>query len=332
MELDTDTETPVESTIADPIDPPIEVLRSIRITPLLKVTPRQHTNSSNTLDEWLLNTANVDTARFAIWNKFRSNLKPRAIVDDTTTPPSFNISDSDPTIDDIDSYIYFETNSRKYCFGPKPSFHQITNHMLTNWDTSNRSTPITMLILKHGDAIRNTGAFQQYEKTVLQPVAADRGGAPTEPLHIQVMAQLRERHGSVYRSDSINWRLWVNEILRLPVPQQENAINQAPPRHMMQLFERVPTAADAQLRDLHCTMTLAKNVLRSCQLKLEPIKLCAEELTRRVESFEEVIGTLQLAVDSFQESLGPLEPDVDAAATSVPNIPDNDHSYLLEDG
>ncbi|KAJ3263527.1 hypothetical protein HDU77_010555 [Chytriomyces hyalinus] len=257
-----------------------------------------------------------------------NSLMRRAIVDENTTPNRFNISDSDPTIEDFDSYFCFEKDSCKYCFGMKHPLLQITNQILSNW--ANSPNPVTMVILKHGNALRTTALSQQYDKAVLQPVIADRGGAPAQALHTEVMAQLRERHESSYTASLITWRLWANEILNLPVPLQANAINGPPPVEMIQLFNRIPTAAEVQLQELRSTMTLAREVLGSCWAKLEPIKLCAQELTRRVESFELVIGTFQSAVDALQDSLGPYDGGNGAAVTLIPNIPDSDHAYLLD--
>ncbi|KAJ3399998.1 hypothetical protein HDU80_007353 [Chytriomyces hyalinus] len=186
MEVDTEPTIavpPVEPSI-EPVEP-VEALRSIRIIAVVKVAPRQHANSGNTLEEWTLQTQNVDTAQTAVWNHYQS--KRRAIVDDSATPISFNISDSDPTIEDIDSYIHFEKDSRKYCFGPKLQFHQITNMILSNWHTASLMTTVTMQILKHGDSIKTASQFTQYNKAVLQPIIMDRGGAPAEPLHIDIM-------------------------------------------------------------------------------------------------------------------------------------------------
>ncbi|KAJ3391916.1 HIR complex subunit [Chytriomyces hyalinus] len=195
MEVDTEPTIavpPVEPSV-EPVEPvePIEALRSIRIVAVVKVAPRQHANSGNTLEEWTLQTQNVDTARTAVWNHYRSN---------------FNISDLDPTIKDIDSYIHFEKDSRKYCFGPKLQFHQITNTILSNWHTASLTTTVTMQILKHGDSIKTASQFTQYDKAVLQPIIMDRGGAPAEPLHIDIMAQLRERHEVEYRASPMTWR------------------------------------------------------------------------------------------------------------------------------
>ncbi|KAI8820915.1 hypothetical protein BJ741DRAFT_681157 [Chytriomyces cf. hyalinus JEL632] len=321
MDLEADSETPTDLT-AGPAEP------SATVTPPSDPTIRPHTNNNNTLEEWTLNAVNVDAARTAIWNKFRDRLERRAIFDESANPP-FTISDSDPAIEDIDSYLYFEKDSRKHCFGPKPGFSTVSNVILTNWSKS--LTPVTLLMLKHGDAIRTTAHFQQYDKTVLQPIITDRAGAPAEVLHTEIIAQLHEQHGSQYRAGLITWRLWANEIQKLPVPQQANAIREPPPSQIIQLFDWIPAAAEERLQELRSTMNLAREVLGSCHANLEPIKLCAQDLMRRVESFELVLAALQRAVDGLQGSLGPIEVGGGAAFNSIPNMPDIDHEYLLAD-
>ncbi|KAJ3266163.1 hypothetical protein HDU77_002294 [Chytriomyces hyalinus] len=271
MDLDAATETPSDLT-AGPAEHSATEAPSSDLTTGPAEPSTTHTNANNTLDEWTLNTVNVDAARTAIWNKFRDRLERRAIYDESATP-QFTISDSDPTVEDIDSYFYFEKDSRKHCFGPKTGFSTLSNVILTNWTKS--ATPVTMLILKHGDAIRTTALFQQYDKTVLQPIITDRAGAPAELLHMDIIARLREQHAAHYEAGLITWRLWANEILRLPVPQQANAIRQPPPLQMSQLFDRIPGPAEERLVELRSTMNLAREVLGSCHTNLEPIKLCA---------------------------------------------------------
>ncbi|KAJ3216125.1 hypothetical protein HDU81_001173, partial [Chytriomyces hyalinus] len=255
----------------------------------------------------------------------------RAIYDDDVNPPAFTIDDSDPTIEDINSYIYFEKDSRKYTLAPKANCVTLSNTILSNWSKVGPSVSVTMVILKHGDAIRSVALFQQYDRTVLQPTITDRAGTPAELLHTEIIAHLREHHGSLYRAGLIIWRLWANEILKLPVPQQANAVKEPPPAQIIQLFQRIPTAAEDRLQELRSTMNLAKEVLGSCRANLEPIKLCAQDLTRRVESFELVLASLQAAVDGLQGSLGPVDIDGGAAVNSIPNMPDIDHAYLLDD-
>ncbi|KAI8823948.1 hypothetical protein BJ741DRAFT_654863 [Chytriomyces cf. hyalinus JEL632] len=91
--------------------------------------------------------------------------------------------------------------------------------ILTNWSKS--LTPVTLLMLKHGDAIRTTAHFQQYDKTVLQPTITNRAGAPAKVLHTEIIARLREQHGSQYQAGLITWRLWANEILKLPLCKEQ---------------------------------------------------------------------------------------------------------------
>ncbi|KAI8847447.1 hypothetical protein BC829DRAFT_444625 [Chytridium lagenaria] len=110
--------------------------------------------------------------------------------------------------------------------------------------------PITLYIFQYGQNLKTSSQYALFETKCLQPQAVDRAGAPAQSIQTEIAERLKTLHSNTFDVTDFVWTIWANEISRLPVPQQEAAIQGPPMRQIVPLLRRHPTSLESHVQTL----------------------------------------------------------------------------------
>ena len=124
----------------------------------------------------------------------------------------------------------------------------ISTSILQNWTA--RGHAVDWFIYKYDVNVQTSAKYSEFQASVLEPAQVDRAGAATNDSVFSIMNQLRDRWGTIYVSQSINWHIWANSRSTEPSNRQATLIAQLPPIEIIHLFRHSPTDSEVLLSSL----------------------------------------------------------------------------------
>lgn len=190
----------------------------------------------------------------------------------------------------------------------------VTPCILQGW--TSRTHVVELHIYKYGANVQTSAHFTSFQGSVLDPAEVDRAGSASNMVVAGIALQLKERWGSTYASESINWQIWANAISTKPAFQHGALIDQPPPQNLIHLFRRSPTDDTGLIRVLRSDNSASVAIIDDIDHQLADI----------VKSFQTLRASLarhrQTAI-ALRAAMNPDEyPD---SALDIPNILDVDH-------
>jgi hypothetical protein len=179
-------------------------------------------------------------------------------------------------------------------------------------------------IFKYGINLQTAAHYAEFQAAVVEPATVDRAGAASNDVISTIVNQLRERWGTTYVSQSINWQIWANSISTQPAYRHGALVSEPPPMDIIHLFRHSPTDGDVIVASLRQDNTTSLAIL--------------DDVLQQVHDFEEMIcsrlaalrGNLERhrrTATALRSALQPEERrDSQAILSDIPNMPDLDHA------
>jgi hypothetical protein len=300
----------------------MENLYRFEIQPYVKTFKNQQTRSCTQLDPFILQCDGVESLKTILWEKYNQYVQKEAIVRETAEGITYQLKEEAAEESDISKFLYFFHNNRQCMLDSS-----LTENKLATFSRTSES--VFLFILKYSTSILDRNMFMQLSMKVLNPRSQDRSGSASEEIHQEMIQELKEIHADHYVSEEINWRLWANHILRLPVPQQSNAKLEPPPGPIIHLFAHSPRNSDLRLNQIKESFSGAMAMIKSLENHLKDINSSREilkmdlvDLGNRVSLLEQCISTYKTVLQALESAFEPREttsPDI------FPNIEDVDH-------
>lgn len=122
--------------------------------------------------------------------------------------------------------------------------------------------------------------FKEVKKQLLDPQQQDRAGAATIILVQDIVAQLKDIHGSTLSASTMAWTMWANYILGKDASEREGLMQSPPPVDYVNLFVRAPLHPDTILHGLRRGASIAHTVNEGVARELRAIQETVESYER----------------------------------------------------
>ncbi|KAI8847329.1 hypothetical protein BC829DRAFT_418477 [Chytridium lagenaria] len=159
--------------------------------------------------------------------------------------------------------------------------------------------PITLYIFQYGQNLKTSSQYALFETKCLQPQAVDRAGAPAQSIQTEIAERLKTLHSNTFDVTDFVWTIWANEISRLPVPQQEAAIQGPPMRQIVPLLRRHPTSLESHVRNVDRSMTLMNSILTAVEEGHAQINLAITAAEQSLKDAERNLSETRVRMDAL---------------------------------
>eukprot|EP00474_Spongospora_subterranea_P004523 CRZ04981.1 hypothetical protein [Spongospora subterranea] len=210
----------------------IDELYRIKLNVLVKPYKNAQARSSLSLGVLDINVSSSQAFQGKIFDRAVQHVEGIAILG----PQGYSLRAEPMTCVDLDSMVSFKHRNHFY------NAESITASILQNWTA--REHTVDCFIYKYGLNVQTLAQYSDFQAAVLEPAEADRAGAASNDVVSTIMNQLRNRWGTTYMSQSINWQIWANSISIEPINRHEALIAQPPPMDIIHLFRHSPTDSD----------------------------------------------------------------------------------------
>lgn len=176
------------------------------------------------------------------------------------------------------------------------------------------------------------------EKTLIDTIPKNRGGAAATEYAQELSKELRLKHGHIWNGHEIAWSIWANAILTAPVHQHEALKNDStPPASCLDLFS---ITEGEHIQRIRREYRVAHNLNNSYHADVEnvmdafiAIKEIHQEQTQRISTLERLLDNLMLRsqvgesfISSAETALNVKESEFAAFISSkVQDAEDVDH-------
>ncbi|KAI3655993.1 hypothetical protein MP638_002016, partial [Amoeboaphelidium occidentale] len=153
-----------------------------------------------------------------IWEKYSSNsgrevVKLEAVVDGHENQGNRPVfawsSNARPSIQDMDKYItIFDPTGKKEW--------KISELNSTRFVSFKLKANLVLMINKYTNLLTSKSSHTQLSKDLLNPGIRDMSNAVALERNTEIVNELKQKHGMVYRAQDIHWYVWANEILSKP--------------------------------------------------------------------------------------------------------------------
>jgi len=179
-------------------------------------------------------------------------------------------------------------------------------------------------IFKYGINLQTAAHYAEFQAAVVEPATVDRAGAASNDVISTIVNQLRERWGTTYVSQSINWQIWANSISSESAHLHGALVSEPPPTDIIHLFRHSPADGDVIVASLRQDNTTSLAIL--------------DDVLQQVQDFEEMIcarlaalrGNLERHRRTAMALRSALQPeegrDSQVILSDIPNMPDFDHA------
>lgn len=198
----------------------------------------------------------------------------------------------------------------------------ISASILQNWTA--REHTVDCFIYKFGMNVQTSAQYSEFQAAVLEPAEVDRAGSASNDVVSTIMNQLRNRWGTTYMSQSINWHIWANSISTEPSNRHDALIAQPPPMDIIHLFRQSPTNSDMLLSSLRDDNNTSMAILDDVLQQINDIQ---QDFSTRLDVLRNNIERHRRTARALRNALHPEErPDSVAIIDNIPNMPDVDHA------
>ena len=116
-------------------------------------------------------------------------------------------------------------------------------------------------IFKYGINLQAAAHYAEFQAAVVEPATVDRAGAASNDVISTIVNQLRERWGTTYVSQSINWQIWANSISSESAHLHGALVSEPPPTDIIHLFRHSPADGDVIVASLRQDNTTSLAIL-----------------------------------------------------------------------
>ncbi|XXQ40019.1 Uncharacterized protein PBTT_10501 [Plasmodiophora brassicae] len=206
----------------------------------------------------------------------------------------------------------------------------ITKDTLNRWS---KDVP-SLFIYQYGKELRNASDFKKFQASVFSAPQLDRARAAADEQVRAIERQLKDHWGTVYQSQSANWRIWASRIAREPVTRRAALIEDPPPYEIVHLFEHSPLQNGPLLTTLREDNSTTLAILDTMDDHLQEFQ---DFIHRQIEAFRDSVGCQmrqmrdtvrrhRRVAEALRASLHPEElPDNLNRLQRAPNQSDVDH-------
>ncbi len=184
-----------------------------------------------------------------IWLKVSPIIKREIVINDDNITWAENET---PIQDEMGKFIVFQDKSAKKTY----LVSQIDSDALRKM----RNKHVNVMVHTYGRSVSSKSVHQKVTAMLLQPANRDRAGAHSTVSLLDLVRQLKERHGSYLSANTSSWTMWANAIHSGPIHKQESMIDDLPPAHIIHLFRSVPTAETEVMRSVQNGLQVAGNL------------------------------------------------------------------------
>ncbi|CEO97137.1 hypothetical protein PBRA_005741, partial [Plasmodiophora brassicae] len=239
------------------------------------------------------------------------------------------------TLTSLDQFVAIKHNNHFYAFHrPHGEDHRdpmrITKDTLNRWS---KDVP-SLFIYQYGKELRNASDFKKFQASVFSAPQLDRARAAADEQVRAIERQLKDHWGTVYQSQSANWRIWASRIAREPVTRRAALIEDPPPYEIVHLFEHSPLQNGPLLTTLREDNSTTLAILDTMDDHLQEFQ---DFIHRQIEAFRDSVGCQmrqmrdtvrrhRRVAEALRASLHPEElPDNLNRLQRAPNQSDVDH-------
>ncbi|XP_055524587.1 uncharacterized protein LOC129718157 [Wyeomyia smithii] len=205
------------------------------INPVISLRNFKGQTSGEELDNWIIYADSVEEFLCNVWEKSKKYLV-RHIVAVCDEEGSINYKWSSKEVIDENDFVHFalfyDKQNRRTI-----TVDRITTKILQNWRTK---SSVELLLHKYSLTVNSKTVWKKVEKTLIDTIPKNRGGAATTEYAQELARELRLKHGHIWNGHEIAWSIWANTILTAPIHQHESLKNDStPPSSCFELFSMI---------------------------------------------------------------------------------------------
>ena len=186
----------------------------------------------------------------------------------------------------------------------------ITDKTVRRWN----GKTIVVTINQYGAQVSSLDDWKAFQAAILQPVQADRAGAPAESVTQSILKRLHEQHGSFLTAEPAAWRIWAADIASHPNADHDRLIQTGvPPSHAILLFKTKDVATEVARQAK--TSALNRSAVKTYRKQQDVLKAAAKNLVELAATFQRQAIVLQTQIDAFDVALDAFE-DLDQAIST----------------
>ncbi|XP_053687333.1 uncharacterized protein LOC128736859 [Sabethes cyaneus] len=290
--------------------------------------------SGEELETWVIRANSVDEFLHSVWEKAKKHLIRHIVAvcdDEGSVTYTWSTKKAIDETDLVHFALFYDKQNRRTM-----TVDKITTKILQNWRTK---SSVELLLHKYSLTVNSKAVWKKVEKTLIDTVPKNRGGAATTE-HVQELAkELRLMHGHLWNGHEIAWNIWANTILTAPAYQHESLKNDAtPPASCLDLFS---FSEGEHIRRIRREYRVAHNINDGYHADVQKImdaftavKNMHQEQTRQISVMERLLENLMLRsqlgesfISSAESALNVKESDFSGTISSkVQDAEDIDHT------
>ncbi|XP_055527988.1 uncharacterized protein LOC129720533 [Wyeomyia smithii] len=187
---------------------------------------------------------------------------------------------------------------------------QLTETILQNW----RTKKIHLLLHVYSTSVNNKAVFQSVQELLLGKGSADKSGAASNSTIDALAKKLRDIHGHYWEAHHIAWMMWANVILVSESHVQETMIHEAPPAHLIKLFQ---TKEQPRLQSVARNFSMAHSVNQGYQDDVLVIRRSYDQLEGMLSNVNKGMKLLKNQIELMESRAAMGESFISAAEQAV---------------
>lgn len=145
----------------------------------------------------------------------------------------------------------------------------------------------------------SSAVFKAAKKSLIDPAERDRAGATAINVVQNIEQQLKDIHKNTFTSTAIGWTIWANYISASEAHLQETRLNDPPPPHIIHLFDRVQTSAEALLTNARRNTSIGLTLNEGFAQGLKVVQ-------KEIDELAEVVGNVQIRLSALRNRVHQL--------------------------
>lgn len=289
--------------------------------------------SAGEFDTWFVYADSVEEFLHSVWEKSNKHLIRHIVAvcdDEGTITYNWNTKEAIDEADLVYFALFYDKQNRRTI-----SVDKLTSNILQNWRTK---SSVELLLHKYSLTVNSKAVWKKVEKTLIDTVPKNRGGAATTEYAQELANELRLKHGHIWNGHEIAWSIWANTISTAPAHQHESLKNDStPPASCLDLFS---INEGEHIRRIRREYRVAHNVndgyhadVKKIMDAFTAIKDIHQEQTLRISALERLLENLMLRsqlgesfISSAESALNVKESEFSASISSkVQDAEDVDH-------
>ncbi|XP_055544707.1 uncharacterized protein LOC129729867 [Wyeomyia smithii] len=186
---------------------------------------------------------------------------------------------------------------------------QLTETILQNW----RTKEIHLLLHVYSTSVNNKAVFQSVQELLLGKGSADKSGAASNSTIDALAKKLRDIHGH-WEAHHIAWIMWANVISVSESHVQETMIHEAPPAHLIKLFQ---TKEQPRLQSVARNFSMAHSVNQGYQDDVLVIRRSYDQLEGMLSNVNKGMKLLKNQIELMESRAAMGESFISAAEQAV---------------